>query len=124
MRTNGLAARTNKDLVREVNALKAQLQKLSSALETDAGDSVSRAVSTIEGKSKQAIDSAIEAAQEFIDEYGESARETMDALAHKSAELRDKAKHSLVDNIENRPVGTLAAIVGIGFLAGDLCRRH
>ncbi|SKA38078.1 hypothetical protein SAMN02745126_06003 [Enhydrobacter aerosaccus] len=124
MRANGLAGQSSKDLVKEINALKAQLQKLSTALEAEASDGVSRAMSTIEGKSKQAIDNAIQAAQEFVDEYGDSARETMEALARKSAELRDKAKDSLVDNVQNRPVGTLAAIVGIGFLAGYLCRRQ
>lgn len=124
MRANGVAARTNKDLVKEVNALKAQLLKLSSALEAEASDSVDRAVGAIESKSKQAVDKAIEAAQEFVDEYSDAARETMDALSRKSAELRDKAKDSLVESVENRPLGTLAAVIGIGFLAGYLCRRH
>ncbi len=124
MRANGLTSQSSKDLVKEINALKAQLKKLSSALDAEASDGVSRALSTIETKSKQAIDNAIEAAQDFVDEYGETARDTMDAIAKKSAELRDKAKDSLVETVENRPLGTLAAIVGIGFLAGYLCRRH
>ncbi len=124
MRANGLTTQSSKDLVKEINALKVQLKKLSSTLEAEADDGASRVLSTVENKSKQAIDSAIQAAQDFVDEYGETARDTMDAIARKSAELRDKAKDSLVETVENRPLGTLAAIVGIGFLAGYLCRRH
>ena len=73
MRTNGTSQHSQKDLVKEINALKAQLKKLSSALEAEANDGVSRAMGAIETKSKQAIDDAIEAAQEFIDEYADSA---------------------------------------------------
>jgi ElaB/YqjD/DUF883 family membrane-anchored ribosome-binding protein len=123
MRANGLAAHSNKDLVKEINALKAQLKKLSSAMEAEANDGVSRALSTVESKSKQAIDDAIDAAQSFIDEYAETARDGMQALSRRSAELRDQATESLVETVQNRPLGTLAAIVGVGFLAGYLCRR-
>jgi ElaB/YqjD/DUF883 family membrane-anchored ribosome-binding protein len=123
MRANGLAAHSNKDLVKEINALKAQLKKLSAAMESEANDGVSRALSTVESKSKQAIDDAIEAAQSFIDEYAETARDGMNALSKRSAELRDQATESLVETVQNRPFGTLAAIVGVGFLAGYLCRR-
>jgi ElaB/YqjD/DUF883 family membrane-anchored ribosome-binding protein len=123
MRANGLAAHSNKDLVKEINALKAQLKKLSSAMEAEANDGVSRTLSTVESKSKQAIDDAIDAAQGFIDEYAETARDGMQALSRRSAELRDQATESLVETVQNRPLGTLAAIVGVGFLAGYLCRR-
>jgi ElaB/YqjD/DUF883 family membrane-anchored ribosome-binding protein len=124
MRANGLSAhRSNKDLVKEINALKSQLKKLSAAMESEANDGVSRALSAVETKSKQAIDNAIEAAQDFIDEYADGARDTVDALARKSVELRDKATESLVETVQNRPLGTLAALIGIGFLAGFLWRR-
>ena len=43
MRANGLAA-SNKDLVKEINTLKAQLKKLSAAMEGEAGDGASRAL--------------------------------------------------------------------------------
>ncbi|HKV14812.1 MAG TPA: hypothetical protein VJQ81_07185 [Reyranella sp.] len=122
MRANGLAA-SNKDLVKEINALKSQLKKLSAAMENEAGDGASRALDAVESKSKQAIDAVIQAAQNFIDDYGETARDRMDALAKRSAELRDKASDSLVETVQERPFGTLAALVGLGFLAGYLCRR-
>jgi ElaB/YqjD/DUF883 family membrane-anchored ribosome-binding protein len=124
MRANGLTAHNpSKDLVKEINALKAQLKKLSSAMESEAHDGVDRAVNAIQNRSKQAIDDAIDSAQDFIDEYADSARDKVEALSKKSAELRDKATDSLMDTIQNRPLGTLAAIIGIGFLAGYLCRR-
>ena len=122
MRANGLTA-SNKDLVKEINTLKAQLKKLSAAMESEAGDGASRALDAVESKSKQAIEAVIEAAQNFIDDYGETARDRMDALAKRSAELRDKASDSLVETVQERPFGTLAALIGIGFLAGYLCRR-
>jgi len=122
MRANGLTA-SNKDLVKEINALKGQLKKLSAAMESEAGDGASRALDAVESKSKQAIEAVIEAAQNFIDDYGDTARDKMDVLAKKSVELRDKATDSLVDTVQERPFGTLAAILGIGFLAGFLCRR-
>jgi len=123
MRANGTALHRHKDVVREINALKVQLKKLSAAMEADASDSANRALSAIESKSKQAIDDAIEAAQGFIDEYTDSARDVADALTRKSAELRDKATDTLVETVEARPFATLAAILGLGFLAGYLCRR-
>lgn len=123
MRANGLTASSNRDLVKEINALKAQLKKLSAAMEAEAGDGASRALDMVESKSKQAIENVIEAAQNFIDEYGDTARDRMDALAKKSSELRDKATDSLVETVQERPFGTLAAIIGIGFIAGYLCRR-
>ena len=123
MRANGLTASTNRDLVKEINALKAQLKKLSTAMEAEAGDGANRALDAVESKSKQAIDSVIEAAQNFIDDYGDVARDRVDALTRKTSEIREKATESLVETVQERPLGTLAAIVGIGFLAGYLCRR-
>jgi ElaB/YqjD/DUF883 family membrane-anchored ribosome-binding protein len=123
MRANGLAAAANKDLVKEVNALRAQLKKLSEAMQDEASDEASRTLEAVGTKGKQAIDNLIEAAQSFIDEYGDTARDRMNLLARKSAELREKATESLVESVEHRPLGTLAAMIGIGFLAGYLFRR-
>lgn len=125
MRANGISSRhhSNKDLVKEITALKAQLRKLSDAIEAEANSGVSRALGAVEGKSKEAIDSVIETAQEFIDEYADKAREVASELSDRTGELRDAAAESLVDQMRSRPFGTLAAIVGIGFLAGYLCRR-
>jgi ElaB/YqjD/DUF883 family membrane-anchored ribosome-binding protein len=129
MRVSSRGASANKELVKEINALKAQLKKVSATMEAEAGDGASRAIDTVEsrgkaGDRKQAIDSVIEAAQNFIDEYGDAARDRVNALARRSAELRDKATESLVETVRQRPLGTLAAIAGIGFLGGYLCRRH
>jgi ElaB/YqjD/DUF883 family membrane-anchored ribosome-binding protein len=112
MRANGTSQHSHKDLVKEINALKMQLKKLSSALEAEANDGVSRAMGAIEGKSKEAID-----------EYADSARDAAAALGRKSAQMRDAATDSLVEAVKTRPLGTLAALLGLGFLAGYLCRR-
>ena len=124
MGVSSRGAAANKDLVKEVNALKAQLKKVSATMEAEAGDGASRALDTIESKGKQAIDSVIEAAQDFVAEYGDAARDRVDALTRRSAELRNKATESLVEMVRQRPLGTLAVIAGIGFLAGYLRRRH
>ena len=123
MRANGTSQHSHKDLVKEINALKVQLKKLSSALETEANDGVSRAMGVIEAKSKEAIDDAIAAAQEFIDDYADTARDAAAALGKKSAQIREAATGSLVEAVETRPLTTLAALLGLGFLAGYLCRR-
>ena len=92
MRANGISSRHhNKDLVKEIGALKAQLRKLSSAIEAEANTGISRTLSAVESKSKEAIDSAIESAQDFIDEYADSAREAASALADKGHELHEQA---------------------------------
>ena len=123
MRTNGTSQQSHKDLVKEVNALKTQLKKLSTALENEASEGTSRATAAIEARSKEAIDGAIEAAQEFIDDYAETARDAAAAIAKKSVQMRQAATDSLVEAVETRPIGTLAALLGVGFLAGYLCRR-
>ncbi|WIM12940.1 hypothetical protein [Enhydrobacter sp.] len=124
MRVSDRGASANRELVKEVNALKAQLKKVSATMEAEAGDGASRTLDTIESKGKQAIDNVIEAAQDFVDEYGDAARDRVDALTRRSAELRDKATESLVETVRQRPLGTLAVIAGIGFLAGYIRRRR
>src|SRR4029079_12481955 len=85
MRANGSSqALPSKELVKEINALKAQLKKLSAVMEADASDGVNRAIGAIETKSKEAVDGAISAAQDFIDEYTEQAKDAAGALAKKT----------------------------------------
>ena len=92
MRANGTASRpVSKDLVKEINALKAQLRKLSAAMEAEANEGVSRTLDSIEASSKRAIDSAIETAQDFIDRYADSARDAAEALSDKATDMRDAA---------------------------------
>jgi ElaB/YqjD/DUF883 family membrane-anchored ribosome-binding protein len=124
MRGNGTThAIPSKELVKEINALKAQLKRVSDAMAHDASDGVNRVIDTVESKSRETIDDAVEAAQRFIDDYSESAKDTATRLAAKSAEMRDTAADSLIARVQAQPFGTLAAVVGIGFLAGYLCRR-
>jgi ElaB/YqjD/DUF883 family membrane-anchored ribosome-binding protein len=126
MRANGLAPRTQrstKDLVKEISVLKSQLKKLSSAMEADASENVNGAISAIQIKSRAAVDDAIEAATSFIEEQTENAKDLADSAVDKAAELRDSAAETLIKTVKERPMTTLAAVVGIGFLAGLLCRR-
>jgi ElaB/YqjD/DUF883 family membrane-anchored ribosome-binding protein len=122
MRANGTTA-TTKDLVKEISTLKAQLKKLSTSIEKEAGNGIGGALSDLQVKSKEAIDEVIETAQAFIDGYSDSARETTKALLNRSAELRDEATETVIETVKARPLASLAAVVGIGFLAGYLCRR-
>jgi ElaB/YqjD/DUF883 family membrane-anchored ribosome-binding protein len=113
----------SKDLVKEINSLKAQLKRVSDAMANDASDGMNRAIDAVESKGRETIDDAVDAAQRFIDEYTDTAKDTASRLARKSSEMRDSAADSLVETVQARPFGTLAAVIGIGFLAGYLCRR-
>jgi ElaB/YqjD/DUF883 family membrane-anchored ribosome-binding protein len=123
MRNGTAHAIPSKDLVKEINTLKAQLKRVSDAMANDASDGVNRALDAVESKSRETIDDAVDAAQRFIDEYAETAKDTASKLARASSQVRDSAADSLVETVQARPFGTLAAVIGIGFLAGYLCRR-
>ncbi|MBS0541042.1 MAG: hypothetical protein JSR47_19935 [Proteobacteria bacterium] len=125
MRANGMSRtqRSGKDLVKEISVLKSQLKKLSTAMEADASDGVNGAISAVQMKSRAAVDEAIEAATNFIEEQTEHAKEMADTAVEKASEMRDAAADSLIKTVKERPLTTLAAVVGIGFLAGLLCRR-
>jgi ElaB/YqjD/DUF883 family membrane-anchored ribosome-binding protein len=125
MRANGMSrtTRSGKDLVKEIGVLKSQLKKLSAAMEADASDGLNGAVSAIQMKSRAALDEAIEAATSFLEEQTDHARELAGSAADRASEMRDAAAESLIKTVKERPLTTLAAVVGIGFLAGLLCRR-
>ena len=124
MRSNGMTqGLPSKDLIKEINALKMQLKRVSDAMAHDANEGVHRTIDAVESKSRETIDEAVASAQRFIDEYAETAKDTAARLARKSAEVRDSAAETLIDNLQARPFGSLAAMLGIGFLAGYLCRR-
>jgi ElaB/YqjD/DUF883 family membrane-anchored ribosome-binding protein len=120
MRNGTAHAIPSKDLIKEINALKAQLRRVSDAMANDASD----ALEAVESKGRETLDETIEAAQRFIDGYTEAAKDTADRVARKSAAMRDDARDSLIETVQGRPLGTLAAVVGIGFLAGYLLRRR
>ena len=125
MRANGMSRtqRSSKDLVKEISVLKSQLKKLSSAMEADASDGVNGAISAVQMKSRAAVDEAIEAATSFLEEQADNAKELADSALEKATEMRDAAADRLIKTVKERPLTTLAAVVGIGFLAGLLCRR-
>lgn len=120
MRNGTAPAIPSKDLIKEINALKAQLKRVSDAMANDASD----ALEAVENKGRETLDETIEAAQRFIDGYADAAKDTADRVARKSAAMRDDARDSLIETVQGRPLGTLAAVVGIGFLAGYLLRRR
>ena len=67
-----------------------------------------------------ALEETLKSARELVTKYGDTAK----AIADDTRKLRDKAADTLIEQTEARPLTTLAAIVGIGFLAGWLFRRH
>lgn len=119
MRANGTALRVNKELIKEISALRTQLKKLSTMMDSEAGSGVSRALGDVKSKSN----SALGAAQDFIDQYADGAREAVQDASHRTAELRDSASGSLGEAVKARPFATAATIAGISFLAGFLFRR-
>ena len=123
MRNGTAHAIPSKDLVKEINALKAQLKRVSDAMANDASDGMNRAIDAVESKGRETLDDAVDAAQRFIDDYTDTAKDTASKLARTSSQMRDSAADSLVETVQARPFGTLAAVIGIGFLAGYLCRR-
>ena len=123
MRNGTVHSIPSKDLVKEINALKAQLKRVSDAMANDASDGMNRAIDAVESKSRETIDDAVDAAQRFIDDYTDTAKDTASKLARKSSQIRDSAADSFVETVQARPFGTLAAVIGLGFLAGYLCRR-
>ena len=105
------AASNGKDLAREIALLKEQLDELS--------ESVNGTGSSIVARGEAALEETLKSARELVAKYGDTAK----AIAHDTAKLKDKATDTLIEHTEARPLTTLAAIIGVGFLAGWLCRR-
>ena len=125
MRANGTSqAIPSRELIKEIDALKAQLKRVSDAMASDASEGMNRAIDAVESKSRETIDDAVAAAQRFLDDYSDTARDTASRVAAKSAQIRESAADTLVDRVQANPFGTMAAVIGIGFLAGYLCRRN
>jgi ElaB/YqjD/DUF883 family membrane-anchored ribosome-binding protein len=106
------ASSNGKDLAREISLLKEQLE--------DLADSVNGAGSSAIARGEAAVEETIKSARELIAKYGDTAK----SFADDTMRLRDKAADTLVEHTEARPLTTLAAIAGIGFLAGWLFRRN
>jgi ElaB/YqjD/DUF883 family membrane-anchored ribosome-binding protein len=106
------AAHASKDLAREIGLLKQQLEELS--------DAVNGTGSSIVARGEAALEETLKSARELIEKYGDTAK----SIADDTKMLKQKATDTLIEQTETRPLTTLAALVGIGFLAGWLCRRH
>jgi ElaB/YqjD/DUF883 family membrane-anchored ribosome-binding protein len=106
------ATHSGKDLAKEIALLKAQLDDLS--------DSVNGAGNSIVARGQEALEETLHSARELIAKYGDTAK----SIAKDTVRLKNKATDTLIEHTEARPLTTLAAIVGIGFLAGWLFRRH
>ena len=101
-----------KDLAKEINLLKAQLEELTNSM-GGTGES-------IVARGEEAVEETLRSARELIAKYGDTAK----AVAQDTIDLKNKATDKLIEHTEARPLTTLAAVVGIGFLAGWLCRRQ
>ena len=106
------ATHNGKDLAREIALLKVQLEELA--------DSVNGAGNSIVERGHEALEETLRSARELIAKYGDTAK----SIANDTVKLKNKATDTLIEHTEARPLTTLAAIVGIGFLAGWLFRRH
>jgi ElaB/YqjD/DUF883 family membrane-anchored ribosome-binding protein len=106
------SATHSKDLAREIALLKEQLEELSDAVNGTGSSMVARGEAALEG--------TLKSARELIAKYGDTAK----SIAEETKVLKQKATDTLIEQTETRPLTTLAAILGIGFLAGWLCRRH
>lgn len=106
------AAQSSKDLAREITLLKEQLEELSEA--------VNGTGSSIMARGEAAIEETLKSARELVAKYGDTAK----AIADDTKMFKQKATDTLIEQTETRPLTTLAALVGIGFLAGWLFRRH
>jgi hypothetical protein len=71
-------------------------------------------------RGEEALEETLSSARELIAKYGDTAK----AIAEDTISLKNKATDKLVEQTEAHPLTTLAAVVGIGFLAGWLCRRQ
>ena len=101
-----------KDLAKEISFLKAQLEELT--------ESMGGAGQSVVARGEEAVEETLKSARELIAKYGDTAK----AIAKDTIDLKNKAADKIVEQAEARPITTLAAVVGIGFLAGWLCRRQ
>jgi ElaB/YqjD/DUF883 family membrane-anchored ribosome-binding protein len=106
------ATHNDKDLARQIALLKAQLEELA--------ETVNGTGNSIVARGEAAIEESLKSAREMIAKYGDTAK----SIADDTLKLKDKAADKMLEHTEARPLTTLAAILGIGFLAGWLCRRN
>jgi ElaB/YqjD/DUF883 family membrane-anchored ribosome-binding protein len=106
------ATPTSKDLAKEIALLRGQLEELA--------ETVNGAGTSLVSRGEEALEDTLRSARELISKYGDTAK----SLAQDAAKLKDRAGDTLVEHAEARPFTTLAALLGMGFLAGWLLRRR
>jgi ElaB/YqjD/DUF883 family membrane-anchored ribosome-binding protein len=106
------ATHNGKDLAREIALLRQQLDELA--------DTVSGTGGSLVARGEAALEETLKSARELVAKYGDTAK----SIADDTAKLKSKATDALIEQTETRPLTTFAAIIGIGFLAGWLCRRQ
>ena len=122
MRQNGATLHA-KDIQKEIGALKARLNDLADSIDIDEIEGIGKAISRIEAKSKEAVGDAAKAAQALLDDVPKLAKAYGASIAGNAKALGESATDAVVETVKSRPLGSIAAIIGIGFLAGYLCRR-
>jgi ElaB/YqjD/DUF883 family membrane-anchored ribosome-binding protein len=100
------------DFAKQIAVLRSQLD--------DIAETVSGAGNGLLHRGEEKVEEALRSARGLIARYGDSAKH----MAEEVARLKQKASDTLIAQTEERPITTLAAIVGIGFLAGWLFPRH
>lgn len=106
------ASHQTKDLAKQIALLRSQLDDLADSV-GDTGDGLLQ-------RGGEKLEETMRSARELIAKYGDSAK----AMADEVARFKEKATDTLVEHTEERPLTTLAAILGMGFLAGWLFRRR
>ena len=122
MRQNGAAINT-KDIQKEIGALKARLNELADSIDIDEIEGIGKAISRIEARSKEAVGDAAKAAQALLDDVPKLAKAYGASIADSAKAMGESATNTVVESVKSRPLGSIAAMIGIGFLAGYLCRR-
>jgi ElaB/YqjD/DUF883 family membrane-anchored ribosome-binding protein len=103
------ATHNAKDLAKEIALLKRQLEELA--------ESVNGTGNAVVATGEAALEGTMQSARDLLAKYSAS-------LKSMAEDTREKAAERLIAHTETRPFATLAAVVGIGFLAGWLFRRH
>jgi ElaB/YqjD/DUF883 family membrane-anchored ribosome-binding protein len=106
------SAHEAKDLAKQIALLRSQLDDIAETLDGTKDGLLMR------GQEK--LEDTLQSARELIARYGDSAK----AMADNAVRLKQKASDTLVAQTEDHPLTTLAAILGIGMLAGWLLRRR
>jgi ElaB/YqjD/DUF883 family membrane-anchored ribosome-binding protein len=122
MRQNGNAMHT-KDINKEIAALKARLNDLADSIDVEDIEGIGKAISRIERRSKEAVGEAAQATKELLEDVPKLAKAYSASIADSAKALGESATNTVVESVKARPLGSIAAIIGIGFLAGYLFRR-